>query len=93
MEQQHQYRSTRIYDIHDNAYTKELVSTFKMLPLEIQSKFQLFTNNLINDNCINSYSLMDAINDFNKNNNNIYKGVQEWKNFDDRSFNYRPWQG
>ena len=47
----------------------------------------------MNDNCINSYSLMDAINDFNKNNNNIYKGVQEWKNFDNRSFNYRPWQG
>jgi len=93
MEQQLTYRSSRIYDNFDNLYTIRLVSVFKELPIEIQTNFQIFTNDLMNDHCINSYSLMDAINAFKIKNNNIYKGVKEWKLFDDESYNYRPWQG
>ena len=86
------YRSSRIYDNHDISYTKKLVSAFKELPIELQNIFQNFTNDLMDDHYISSWCLMDAINDFKKKNNNIYKDIQEWKWFDDKAFNYRPWQ-
>ena len=89
------YRSIRDYTVSDKKYTDVLKKDFNNLPLGIQREFQLFTDNLMSDNCISSYQLLDAIQDFYKKNKEICDGTiyNSWKIFDDAAFNYRPWQG
>jgi 3-phenylpropionate/cinnamic acid dioxygenase small subunit len=48
----------------------------------------------MDDICIYSNDLLDAIHDFYKKNKEICDktSYNSWKLFDDKAFNYRPWQ-
>jgi hypothetical protein len=97
------YRAT-VYDIHDTTYAKELKKSFSNLENDLQNKFMLFTDNLMNEEQINRFSLLDAIDDFVKDFSKtekktekktiidiIYNNV-EWQNFANNAFNFRPYQ-
>ena len=88
------YRSIRVFDETDKKYTDVLKTKFNDLPHGIKSDFQLFTDHLMSDDCISSYQLLDAIRDFYKKNKEICDkaSCNSWKLFDDKAFNYRPWQ-
>jgi hypothetical protein len=93
------------YDIHDTTYAKELNVRFSYVPSYIQNKFNTFTKNLMNDEQINRFCLLNAIDDFNKYNNthtddidnenkidSAYLNDRDWISFTDCAFNYRPYQ-
>ena len=88
------YRSIRVFDETDKKYTDVLKKKFNDLPHGIKFEFQLFTDHLMSDECISSYQLLDAIHDFYKKNKEICDkaSYNSWKLFDDKAFNYRPWQ-
>ena len=86
------YRAA-VYDIHDTTYAKELKKSFSYIENNLQSKFMLFTDNLMDENQINRFSLLAAIDEFNKNESNITKiNNYEWMRFADMAFNFRPYQ-
>ena len=85
-------RSIRNYDPSDKKYTDELKTTFNELPPHLKSEFQSFTENLMDDEYISSFKLLDAIRDFNIKKKDFCSGSYHWKTFDDKAFNYRPWQ-
>jgi len=93
------------YDIHDTTYANELNVKYSYIPSYIQTKFNIFTKNLMNDEKINRICLLNAIDDFNKYNNthadNIdiknkidlaYLNDRDWISFTDCAFNCRPYQ-
>lgn len=86
------YRSIRNYEPSDKKYTDDLKKTFNELPPHLKSQFQLFTENLMDDEYISNFKLLDAIRDFKIKNNKICSDSPDWKSFDDKAFNYRPWQ-
>jgi len=88
------YRSIRVFDETDKKYTDVLKKKFNDLPPILKQEFQLFTDYLMSDECISSYQLLDAIRDFYKKNKEICDktSYNSWKLFDDKAFNYRPWQ-
>ena len=88
------YRSMCEYQASDKKYTDELKKHFNALPSGIKEEFQLFTYNLMDDECFSKFKLLDAIQDFYKKNKEICDGstYNSWQIFDDTAFNYRPWQ-
>jgi hypothetical protein len=70
-----------------------LKGSFSYIENELQNKFMLFTDNLMNENQINRFSLLQAIDDFYKNEKNITENNNyEWMRFTDMAFNFRPYQ-
>ena len=105
MESVHQilpYRTTT-YDKYDIMYAIKLNESFKILSPELQTAFQKFTKNLMNEKQIGHHSLLNAIDDFTKqqstigsnfiNLNLIQYNEIHWMRFTDLAFNYRPYQG
>ena len=76
------------YDDYDKKYATHMKSMYRNVDTNIKEQFDIFTENLLDDNYINRTSLIDAIHQFtyytNKNN--------AWNLFTDAAFNYRPWQ-
>jgi 5'-deoxynucleotidase YfbR-like HD superfamily hydrolase len=91
------YRAKR-YDVHDTEYALKLSDYFNSyLDSNLQSDFNEFTDNLMDDKQINRFSLLDAIEDFQKSEKyiNTYKNNMNntyWFTFTDMAFNYRPYQ-
>jgi hypothetical protein len=76
------------YDDYDKKYATHMKSMYRNVDTNIKEQFDIFTENLLDDNYINRTSLIDAIYQFTSytNNNNA------WNLFTDAAFNYRPWQ-
>jgi hypothetical protein len=85
------YRAIRNYDQFDKKYTDQLKKTFNDLSPQLKIKFQSFTENLMDDEYILRFKLLDAIHDFTIKHKEFCNG-SDWKVFDDTAFNYRPWQ-
>lgn len=91
------YRTLK-YDEHDTNYALKLSDYFNSyLDSSLQSDFNEFTDNLMDDIQINRFSLLDAIEDFQKSEKyiNTYKNNMNntyWFTFTDMAFNYRPYQ-
>lgn len=75
------------YDADDTTYATRLSAEFQLLPPDVQSKFQTFTDNLMSEKQINRYCLLKAIDHFSEAND-----VPEWSQFASTAFNYRPYQ-
>jgi hypothetical protein len=95
------YRPSPLYkfDNYDELYAMELKRHFSKLTENAQREFNLFTDNLMVEKFINRNCLLDAIVDFKKTDyfKNKCKDVYElpnyiWKNFDNNSYNFRPYQ-
>ena len=94
------YRTTNP-DQYDTIYSTKLNELFKNLSPELQTAFQEFTKNLMNEKQIGRLFLLNAIDDFTKQQNNkdkedsILLNIDEiyWFQFTDLAFNYRPYQG
>ena len=81
------------YNIHDTTYASKLCVSFYTLEEVIQSKFNIFTENLMNDKQIDRISLLRAIDDFTKSETDkILFRHYTWLSFTDIAFNYRPHQ-
>ena len=50
------------------------------------------TENLMQDEIVSNWKLMDAIKDFYKEKKTQCDEIRQWKRFDDISYNCRPWQ-
>jgi len=99
------YRAAK-YDQYDKTYADELRTYFYRLSPEVKTKFNLLTKNLMNDEEINRYCLLNAIDDFVKRYNSpnepfhdiddvlekTYIYNVDWLAFTDQAFNYRPYQ-
>jgi len=88
------YRSAE-YDEHDTKYASLLLEPFLALNINLQNEFNEFTENLMQDEQINRYSLLRAIDDFKRNkiNNTNSKFINyEWVIFTDLAYNCRPYQ-
>lgn len=82
-----------VYDIHDSTYATELKKSFSYIENDLKIKFMLFTDNLMDEKQINRFSLLKAIDDFDKNEKNISEiNNHEWMRFTDMAFNCRPYQ-
>lgn len=84
-------------DQYDTMYATKLLEVFKILSLELKTAFQDFTKNLMDEKQIGRNSLLNAIDDFTKQQTNIastliYDDIF-WVRFMDLAFNYRPYQG
>jgi len=86
------YRSIRNYEPSDKDYTDKLKKQFNELSPHLKNKFQSFTENLMDDEYISNFKLLDAIRDFKIKNSEICNDSYCWKVFDDEAYNYRPWQ-
>jgi hypothetical protein len=82
---------TILKDVFNKMYADSLKKTFQYLPSNIQTDFEKFTQNLMQEEYISRNSLLDAIRDFNKTNISVY-GNRNWSNFSDNAWNYRPYQ-
>ena len=90
-------------DQYDTMYATKLLEVFKILSPELQTAFQEFTKNLMDEKQIGRNSLLNAIDDFTKqqsnidsnfiNSNLIQNNEIHWMRFADLAFNYRPYQG
>lgn len=81
------------YDIHDEKYAKRLSDMFTdeyYHSKTVQTQFNLFTDNLMADIKINRYSLLNAIDDYNKTESGRNYPLNSI--FKDNAFNYRPYQ-
>lgn len=85
------YRSS-IKDDSDKNYATQLRKNFYNLELEIQSEFDKFTQNLMQENYISRNCLLDAIDDFYRIHFELCSGSMAWCRFTDNAFNYRPYQ-
>jgi hypothetical protein len=87
------------YDKYDILYAAHMKTMYKYVENDIKEEFNIFTENLINENSISRDKLLNAIDTFKyqykllKNNdtdtNNDYSN---WLRFTDAAFNYRPYQ-
>ena len=84
------YRNIK-YDEYDKKYATRMKTMYENVELHIKEQFDIFTEKLIDDNYISRNNLLDAIQDFTKQNNNKVKYIL-WERFTDEAFNYRPWQ-
>ena len=93
------YHSTNL-DECDKMYATKLKEKFLNLSNTFQEKFQKFTENLMNENYINRYMLLDAIRDFElkyKINDIFWTSFSDkindifWASFSDSAFNFRPY--
>ena len=79
---------------HNKKYTLKLKETYNSnITGDLKKKFDLFTNNIMNDSIINDYTLWYFAVNFQKQNRDM--GLcrnAEWLRFTDMIFNYRPWQ-
>lgn len=87
-------------DQYDTMYATKLLEKFKILSPELQNAFQEFTKNLMDEKQIGRNSLLEAIDDFTKQQSNIGSNLIYddnnyifWVCFTDLAFNYRPYQG
>lgn len=87
------YRSGS-YDKYDTEYATKLKELFLRLDDEIITNFNKFTENLMDDTQINRYSLLKAIDNFEKSKNYKFNITNNnWYNFSNTAFNFRPYQG
>ena len=86
-----EYR-TPVKDIFNKMYADELKKTFSTLPTELQKEFEKFTENLMTDEYISRFKLLDATDAFYKKNFRLCDTSYKWVNFTDNAFNYRPYQ-
>jgi hypothetical protein len=85
-------------DQYDTMYATKLNELFKNLSSELQNAFQDFTKNLMDEKQIGRNSLLNAVDDFTKQQSNIGSSLIQyneisWMRFTDLAFNYRPYQG
>ena len=83
------YRITN-YDEYDKEYATCMKNIYNYVNPDIKDKFDIFTENLIDDDYISRNSLLDAIRDFTKKNDDIQKYIS-WVNFTNEAYNYRPY--
>lgn len=86
------YRSVRNFDSNDKKYTDKMKIHFESLPSFLKDDFNKMTENLMQDEIVSNWKLMDAIKDFYKKNKTKCDEIYQWKIFDDNAYNYRPWQ-
>jgi chloramphenicol O-acetyltransferase len=85
-------------DQYDTMYATKLNELFKNLSPELQTAFQKFTKKIMDEKQIGRNSLLQAIDDFTKQQSNIGSNLIQyneipWIRFVDLAFNYRPYQG
>ena len=86
------YRSTNTLDAFDKKYTDIMKTYFEELPSFLKDDFNEMTENLMQDEIVSNWKLMDAIKDFYKEKKTQCDEIHQWKRFDDISYNCRPWQ-
>ena len=74
-------------------YANVLKTNFQDLPPALQTEFQKFTQNLMQEEHISRDLLLNAINDFYKVNFHLCDTTYKWTSFTDNAWNYRPYQG
>ena len=81
------------YDDHDTFYADKVKIYFSSLENNVKDNFMLYTDDLMNENQINRFELLRAIDDFEKNEKQINeKNHNKWLCFVDMAFNFRPYQ-
>ena len=89
-------------DQYDTMYATKLLEVLKFLSPELQTAFQEFTKNLMDEKQIGRHLLLEAIDDFTKHQNQNQNSIVSpillskdylWVQFNDLAFNYRPYQG
>ena len=83
---------TILKDIFNKMYADELKKTFQNLPSGLQSEFEKFTQNLMQEEYISRNHLLDAIDHFKKVNFSLCNATYNWSRFSDNAWNYRPYQ-
>ena len=86
------YRSGT-YDISDKDYAEKLRKYYNQyVSSQMKINFNRFSKNLINEEYINRYGLLNAISDFKKT-DPFLDSMEDpmWDNFEDNAFNYRPY--
>ena len=76
------------YEKIDKVYAIKIKKDFNNLPLNIQQEFNHYTKNLMDDEYINRFKLLNATDDFSIKYNDICK--ESWANFSIIVFNYKP---
>ena len=78
---------TLTYTNNDQIYAERLRIDFNSLPNNIKETFDNFTHNLMSDEKINRYLLLNAIDDFKRDNYMICYNSIYWTRFEDMAFN------
>jgi hypothetical protein len=81
------YRTLYKNDIN-KMYADELKKNFKTLPIELKIEFQKFTQNLMKEEYISRFCLLDAIRDFYKYFYDLCDTNYVWIKFTDNAWNY-----
>jgi len=80
----------------DVKYTLKVKETYRYyITGELKEKFDTYTNNIMNENILNDYTLWCIVCKFKKQYANLCKSdtfTTEWTRFTDTIYNYRPWQ-
>lgn len=80
----------------DVKYTLKVKETYRYyITGELKEKFDTYTNNIMNENILNDYTLWCIVCKFQKQYANLFKSdtfTNDWNIFTDMIFNYRPWQ-
>ena len=80
----------------DEKYTLKVKETYQYnITGELKEKFDMYTNNIMNDNILNDYTLWCIVCKFEKQYADLCKSntfTNKWIRFTDIIFNYRPWQ-
>jgi len=80
----------------DKKYTLKVKETYLYyITGELKEKFDTFTDNMMNDDIINDYSLWCIACKFKKQHTDLCKSDKfstKWEQFTDVVFNFRPWQ-
>ena len=84
------YRITK-YDEQDKTYATHMKYMYQNVDTNIKEQFDIFTENLLDDEYISRNNLLDAIQEFTKQNDNKVS-CRSWGRFDDEAFNCRPYQ-
>ncbi len=84
------YRSVS-YDVHDQTYATQLLEFFGRERIDVQEKFNEFTQNLMAEREINRYALLGAIDEY-KANEEAYAAFPLSMAFENMAFNCRPYQ-
>ena len=78
-----------LYEKIDKVYAIKIKADFNNLPLNIKQEFNHYTKNLMEDEYINRFKLLNAIVDFSIKYNDICNN-ESWANFSIIVFNYKP---
>ena len=81
------------YDNFDKDYANKMSNYYNTyMSTQMKINFNKFSNNLMSEEYINRYSLLNAIDDF-KENDQYLDGMEDpmWSSFEDNAFNYRPY--